>query len=50
MEPTGLWAIPGAMALSAFTYGLALVGQWLSRDQIEALRAFTDRALDACMV
>lgn len=48
MDATGLWALPGAAVLAACTYGLALVGQWLSRDQIDALRSFTDEALDAC--
>lgn len=48
MDATALWALPGAVLLAAFTYGLALVGQWLSRDQITALRSFTETALDTC--
>ena len=46
MDATALWALPAALSLAAFTYGLALVGQWLSRDQIAALRSFTEAALD----
>jgi hypothetical protein len=50
MEATALWAVPGALVMATLTYGLALVGQWLSRDQIRDLRTFTERSLDACMV
>ena len=48
MYASGFWAAPGALVLTAFTYGLALVGQYLSRDQIRDLRAFVDDALDTC--
>lgn len=48
MSATGFLAAPVAVALAMFTYGLALVGQYLSRDQIRDLRAFVDEALNAC--
>lgn len=46
MSATALWAVPAAVTLAVFTYALALVGQWLSRDQIDALQAYAERALD----
>ena len=46
MDAMWLWSIPAAVVLAVFTYALALVGQWLSRDQIDALQAYTERALN----
>ena len=46
MTATGLWAVPASGALAAFTYGLALAGQALSRDQMDDLRAYASEALN----
>lgn len=45
MTPWGLWAVPLALGLMAFTYGAAFIGQGLGADEMYRLRAFLDEAL-----
>ncbi|MEN8006556.1 MAG: hypothetical protein ABFS42_06040 [Candidatus Krumholzibacteriota bacterium] len=44
--PWGFFAFPGSLALIAFVYGAAFIGQGLSADQMYELRAFVDRAVE----
>jgi hypothetical protein len=48
MNAYGLWSGPAAAVLGGCVYSLALVGQWLSQDQIAALQSFAEGALRAC--
>ncbi|MFO0626338.1 MAG: hypothetical protein U0325_12065 [Polyangiales bacterium] len=44
------WALAGApvsLALIAFTYGAAIIGQGLGAEEMYTLRSFVDRAVDA---
>lgn len=47
MDAPWLWSIPAGIVLALTTYALALVGQWLSRDQLDALYEYTEQALAA---
>lgn len=46
-RPWGLLGAPAAIALAAFTYGAAFIGQGLGASQMYTLRAFVDEATDA---
>jgi hypothetical protein len=48
MNATGLWSVPAALVLAGCVYLLSMLGQWLSRDQITALRSFAEGALQSC--
>lgn len=39
----GFWLVPGSLALIAFVYGAAVIGQGLTQDEMYALRNFVDR-------
>lgn len=43
--PWGFFAVPAALALIAFVYGAAIIGQGLTADEMYELRAFVDDAL-----
>ena len=47
MDAPVLWSIPAGAGLAVGTYALALIGQWLSRDQLDALYHYTEEALVA---
>ncbi len=38
----GFWAVPAALALAAFVYGAAVIGQGLTQDEMYVLRNFVD--------
>lgn len=40
--PWGFWAAPAAVALIAFVYGAAVIGQGLTQDEMYILRNFVD--------
>jgi hypothetical protein len=40
--PWGFWLVPGALALIAFVYGAAVIGQGLTQDEMYVLRNFVD--------
>ena len=40
--PWGFWLAPGAVALIAFVYGAAVIGQGLTQDEMYLLRNFVD--------
>ena len=42
----GFFAFPASLALIAFVFGAAFIGQGLSADQMYELRAFVDRAVE----
>jgi hypothetical protein len=44
--PWGFFAFPASLALMAFVYGAAVIGQGLTADEMYDLRAFVDRAVD----
>ncbi len=44
--PWGFFAFPSALALMAFAYGAAVIGQGLTADEMYELRAFVDRAVE----
>ena len=44
--PWGFLVFPGALALMAFVYGAAVIGQGLTADEMYDLRAFVDRAVE----
>jgi len=46
LTPWGLYATPGALLITALTYGASYVGQGLGAGQMHDLRAFLDRALE----
>lgn len=48
MAAPALWAGPAAAVMAAATYGLALLGRALSRDQVETLRTVADAAWADC--
>ena len=48
MNAYGLWSAPVSLVLAGGVYLLARMGQWLSRDQISALRSFAEGALQSC--
>lgn len=43
--PWGFFAVPAALALIAFVYGAAIIGQGLTADEMYELRAFVDDAV-----
>jgi uncharacterized integral membrane protein len=43
--PWGFWAAPVSVALIAFVYGGAVIGQGLTSDEMHELRRFVERAL-----
>lgn len=43
--PWALWGVPISMALIAFVYGAAFIGQWLGAEEMHVLRSFVDQAL-----
>lgn len=44
--PWALWGGPASVAVFAFVYGAAFIGQGLASEQMYVLRAFVDRALE----
>ena len=44
--PWGFIVLPAALALIAFVYGAAFIGQGLTADEMYELRAFVDRAVE----
>jgi len=40
--PWGFWAVPAAVALIAFVYGAAVIGQGLTQNEMYVLRNFVD--------
>lgn len=44
--PWGFIVFPASLALMAFVYGAAVIGQGLTADEMYDLRAFVDRAVD----
>lgn len=44
--PWGFIVFPSSLALMAFVYGAAVIGQGLAADEMYDLRAFVDRAVD----
>ncbi len=44
--PWAFWIVPGALALAAFTYGAAFVGQGLGSEDMYELRDFVTHAAD----
>jgi hypothetical protein len=42
--PWGFWVVPVCLALAAFVYGAALIGQGLTADQMHELRCFVEQA------
>lgn len=48
-EPaTMMWTAPVALAVIAFVYGAAVIGQGLTADQMYTLRKVVDRAVENC--
>lgn len=45
--PWGFFGVPAALALIAFVYGAAIIGQGLTADEMYELRAFVDEAVHA---
>ena len=45
---TLMWAFPVSLALIAFVWGAAVIGQGLTADQMYVLRRVVDRALQDC--
>lgn len=43
--PWGFWLAPAAVALIAFVYGAAVIGQGLTQDEMYTLRNFVDRTV-----
>jgi hypothetical protein len=43
-----LWAAPAAVALIAFIYGAAFIGQGLSTEEMFTLRAFVEASIRDC--
>jgi len=41
--PWGFWLVPASVALIAFVYGAAVIGQGLTQDEMYTLRHFVDR-------
>jgi hypothetical protein len=46
-SPSALLAVPACLALAAFVYGAAFIGQGLGAEQMYTLRSFVDDAIDA---
>lgn len=46
-SPSALLAVPACVALAAFVYGAAFIGQGLGAEQMYTLRSFVDDAIDA---
>ena len=46
-SPWALLAVPACVALAAFVYGAAFIGQGLGAEQMYTLRSFVDDAIDA---
>ncbi len=47
MEPYGLWLLPVPLVLLLSAFAVALVGQRLGHEQMQALRDFVDQILEA---
>lgn len=47
LTPWGFVVAPAAMALGAFTYGAAFIGQGLGSEEMYELRSFVDRCISA---
>jgi len=45
MPAWGFLGVPVALALAAFTYGAAFIGQGLGAEEMYVLRSFVDEAL-----
>jgi hypothetical protein len=45
MTPWGLVGVPVALALAAFTYGAAFIGQGLGAEEMYTIRSFVDDAM-----
>ena len=43
--PWGLWALPAAAVLAAGTFGVALIGKRLAREQMREIRTFLEEAI-----
>ncbi|MFN2371139.1 MAG: hypothetical protein ABR506_08305, partial [Candidatus Krumholzibacteriia bacterium] len=44
--PWGFWVAPACLALVAFVYGAAVIGQGLTADQMHEMRSFVERAAE----
>jgi hypothetical protein len=46
-SPWALWGVPASIALVAFTYGAAFIGQGLGAEEMYRLRSFVDGCIEA---
>ena len=46
-SPWALWGVPASIALVAFTYGAAFIGQGLGAEEMYRLRSFVDGCVEA---
>ena len=44
--PWGFWLVPACLALAAFVYGAAVIGQGLTAGQMHEMRGFVERAAE----